>query len=113
MDPLLESLQRGLGDSIRIERELGGGGMSRVFLARDLSLDRPIVAKVLSAEASEGISADRFRREIQLIARLRHPLIVPILAASEVDGHLYYTMPFIAGDSLRGRLTRGALSVAE
>jgi hypothetical protein len=114
MDSLLESLQRGLGDSVRLERELGGGGMSRVFLARDLSLDRPIVIKVLSAEASEGISADRFRREIQLIARLRHPLIVPIIAASEIDGFLYYTMPFIAGDSLRGRLKRdGALPVGE
>jgi TolB-like protein len=114
MDPLLESLQHGLGDAVRLERELGGGGMSRVFVARDTSLDRPVVVKLLSAEASEGISADRFRREIQLIAKLRHPLIVPILSASDVGGLLYYTMPLIAGDSLRARLALGgALSVPD
>jgi eukaryotic-like serine/threonine-protein kinase len=89
MDSLLEALQSGLGGSFRIERELGGGGMSRVFLAQDKSLDRPVVVKVLSAEASEGTSADRFRREVQLIAKLQHPHIVPILSASQVDGMLY------------------------
>jgi serine/threonine-protein kinase len=106
MDVSIEVLQRGLGDVIRIERELGGGGMSSVFLARDISLDRPVVVKVLSAEASEGTSADRFRREVQLIAKLQHPHVVPILAASEAGGMLYYVMPFIPGDTLRARLSR-------
>ena len=85
-----------------------------MFLAQDKSLDRPVVVKVLSAEASEGTSADRFRREVQLIAKLQHPHIVPILAASQVDGMLYYVMPFVAGDSLRARLSRdGALAVQD
>src|SRR5258705_5583159 len=104
MDSFLEGLQRGLGDSFVVERELGGGGMSRVFLARDLSLDRRVVVKVLSVEASEATSSDRFRREVQLIARLQHPHIVPILSASQIDGLLYYVMPFVSGDSLRARL---------
>ncbi len=107
-------LQRGLGDGFHIERELGGGGMSRVFLARDVSLGRLVVVKVLSAEASAGTSADRFRREIQLIARLQHPNVVPLLSAGEVDGMLYYVMPYVAGDSLRARLERdGALPLPD
>src|SRR4051812_17939616 len=106
MDALRDTLQRGLGDAVRVERELAGGGMSRVFVARDLSLNRQIVIKVLSTEASEGTSADRFRREIQLSARLQHPHIVPLLSAGQIDGMLYYVMPFIAGDSLRARMER-------
>ena len=113
-DPLAATLQRTLGDGYRVERELGGGGMSRVFVAHDLSLDRDVVIKVLSGEATVGVSADRFRREIQLIARMQHPHVVSILSAGAADGSLYYTMPYVAGETLRARITReGALPVPD
>src|SRR5206468_3726152 len=113
-DALADSLQEALGDGYRVERELGGGGMSRVFVARDLTLDREIVVKVLSDETTSGLSADRFRREIQLIAKLQHAHVVPILSAGVADGSLYYTMPFVRGETLRARLVReGPLPIAE
>ena len=112
--PLADTLQRTLGDAFRVDRELGGGGMSRVFVAHDLALDRDDVVKVLSDEATAGVSADRFRREIQLIARLQHPHVVPILSAGSADGSLYYTMPFVAGETLRARLAReGTLPIPD
>jgi serine/threonine protein kinase/tetratricopeptide (TPR) repeat protein len=113
-DSLADSLQRALGDGYRVDRELGGGGMSRVFVARDLTLDRDIVIKVLPGEATTGISADRFRREIQLIAKLQHAHVVPILSAGAADDSLYYTMPFVSGESLRARIVRdGPLPIAD
>ena len=88
--------------------------MSRVFEARDVSLGRTVVIKVISAELAAGVDADRFRREIQVAATLRHPHIVPLLSAGEADGILYYTMPFINGESLQQRLQRaGPLPVPE
>jgi TolB-like protein len=109
---LADTLQHALGDAYRVDRELGGGGMSRVFVAHDLTLDRDVVVKVLSAESTEGVSADRFRREIQLMARLQHPHVVAILSAGTVAGSLYYVMPFVAGETLRERITReGAMPV--
>jgi len=105
-DTLSDTLQQALGGTYRIERELGGGGMSRVFVAHDPSLDRDVVVKVLSAESTNGISGDRFRREIQVIARLQHPHIVSILSAGTADGALYYIMPFVRGETLRARMTR-------
>jgi TolB-like protein len=104
--PLATSLQQTLGDAYQLDRELGGGGMSRVFLAHEATLDRDVVIKVLSDEASAGVSADRFRREIQLIARLQHPNVVSILAAGSASGSLYYVMPFVSGETLRSRLVR-------
>lgn len=96
-----------LGDSYRVERELGGGGMGRVFVAEETTLERKVVVKVLPPELGRSVSEERFRREIQLAARLQHPHIVPLLAAGAMaDGALYYTMPFIEGDSLRRRLAR-------
>ena len=80
--------------------------MSEVYLASDLSLGRQVVVKVLPAELSAAASADRFRREIQLVARLQHPHVVPILSAGDADGTLYYVMPFLTGETLRARLTR-------
>ncbi|MDQ8165291.1 MAG: serine/threonine-protein kinase [Gemmatimonadota bacterium] len=107
MTPQLRSaLQRTLGTGYRIDRELGGGGMSQVFLATDLALARQVVVKVLSQEMSAGVSADRFRREIQLVAKLQHPHVVPLLAAGDAEGALYYIMPFISGEPLRARLAR-------
>jgi tRNA A-37 threonylcarbamoyl transferase component Bud32/tetratricopeptide (TPR) repeat protein len=103
---LREALQAALGPAYTIERELGGGGMSRVFVALETAFGRQVVVKVLPPELAAGLSADRFRREIQLAARLQHPHIVPVLAAGEAGDVLYYTMPFVAGESLRSRLRR-------
>lgn len=107
-------LQQALADTYAFTRELGGGGMSRVFEARDVTLGRTVVVKVVAAELAAGVDADRFRREIQVAATLRHPHIVPLLSAGEADGILYYTMPYINGESLQQRLHRtGPLPVPE
>ena len=103
-----------MGNTYILERELGGGGMSRVFLATETALDRPIVLKLLPPELASAVSTDRFRQEIRLAARLQHPHIVPLLSAGDAAGLLYYTMPFVEGESLRARLARaGELSVRE
>ena len=96
-----------------LERELGGGGMARVFVAEETALGRRVVVKVLAPELAEGLSADRFEREVRLAARLQHPHIVPLLAAGALsNGALYYTMPFVEGEGLADRLAReGALPV--
>jgi serine/threonine-protein kinase len=114
MNELVERLQQGIGDSLVIERELGGGGMSHLFVARELALGRVVVVKVLSAELAGALSVERFRREVQLLARLQHAHIVPILAMGEAGDVLYYTMPFVEGESLRRRLVReGQLPVGD
>jgi len=105
-DRLLATLRDALGASYTIERELGGGGMSRVFAAIDTALARRVVIKVLPPERAGAVSAERFKREVQLAARLQHPHIVPLLAAGEVDGIPFYTMPMIEGESLRARIAR-------
>src|SRR4029079_11246200 len=111
---LQSQLQQVLGDAYRIDRELGGAGMSRVFVATEADLDRQVVIKVLPPDLAAGINIDRFRREIQLAARLQHPHIVPLLSAGAKGSLLYYTMPLINGDNLRTRLTkRGELPVQE
>ena len=102
---LRERLESSLGEVFAIERELGGGGMSRVFLARERALDRQVVVKVLHPELA-GVNVDRFRREIQVVAQLQHPHIVPVLAAGESHGILFFTMPYIDGESLRSWLVR-------
>jgi tRNA A-37 threonylcarbamoyl transferase component Bud32/TolB-like protein len=110
---LRDQLGAALG-SYAIERELGGGGMSRVFLATEIALGRRVVIKLLPPELAHAVSADRFRQEIRLAASLQHPHLVPILTAGEADGLLYYTMPFVEGESLRARLARsGELSLRE
>ncbi|MEO8576746.1 MAG: protein kinase [Gemmatimonadales bacterium] len=103
---LREQVQDALRATYTIERELGGGGMSRVFVAEERALGRLVVIKVLSPDLAEGISAERFAREIKLVARLQNPHIVPLFSAGSVDGLPYYTMPYIEGESLRARLTR-------
>src|SRR3954468_15177243 len=87
--------------------------MSRVFVARDEALGRDVVVKVLAPELAEGLSVERFTREVRLAARLQHPNIVPVLSAGTVDALPYYTMPYIDGPSLRVRLADGPLSVSE
>ncbi|HVF38504.1 MAG TPA: protein kinase [Gemmatimonadaceae bacterium] len=111
---LREQLQETLSGSYTIDREIGGGGMSRVFAATDTSLDRPVVVKVLEPELAAGVNVERFRREIQVAAKLQHAYIVPLLSAG-VTGELpFYTMPLVDGDTLRSVLqTRGALPIPE
>jgi serine/threonine-protein kinase len=106
LSDLRTDLQRVLGEAYTIERELGGGGMSRVFVAEETSLGRKVVVKVLPPELAAAVNLERFRREIQLAAKLQHPLIVPVLAAGVSEGLPYYTMPFIEGETLRARLSR-------
>ena len=113
MSDLRDQLQSTLGASYTIERELGGAGMSRVFVATEAALGRRVVVKILPPDFAHGVSVDRFKREIQLAAQLQHPHIVPVLTAGDVDGLPYFTMPHVDGDSLRARLAHGELPVAE
>jgi tRNA A-37 threonylcarbamoyl transferase component Bud32 len=111
---LRNQLQQSLGEAYRLERELGGGGMSRVFLAQETALGRQVVVKVLLPELAASVSVDRFRREIQLAAQLSHPHIVPLLAAGDAGGLPWFTMPYVTGESLRNRLLRdGELPVLD
>lgn len=116
---LRDQLQQRLAGAYTLRRELAGGGMSHVFVAEDNTLGRAVVVKVLRPELAEGLSAERFKREIQLAARLQHPHIVPLLVAGELAhgtgrGLLYYSMPFVDGESLRDRLTReGSLPIGD
>ncbi len=113
MDDLRARLQKLLDADYAIERELGGGGMSRVFVATERRLGRRVVIKVLSPDLAATLSTGRFQREIQLAASLQQANIVPVLAAGEVEGMPWYTMPFVEGESLRARLARGPLSERE
>jgi eukaryotic-like serine/threonine-protein kinase len=111
---LRDQLQASLAGAYRLDRELGGGGMSRVFVAQEGALDRRVVVKVLPPELSGSLSIDRFKREIRLAARVHHPHIVPVLLVGQADGLLYYTMPYVEGESLRDRLLReGTLPITD
>jgi tetratricopeptide (TPR) repeat protein len=114
MNDLQQRLQAALDGTYRILKELGGGGMSRVFLAEETRLGRQVVIKVLPPETGAAVNTERFEREIQLAAKLQHPHIVPLLTAAASGDLLYYIMPFISGESLRAKLAReGELPVAE
>jgi eukaryotic-like serine/threonine-protein kinase len=99
-------LQNALADRYRIERELGRGGMATVYLARDLRQDRLVALKVIRPEVAVTLGPERFLREIKLTANLRHPHILPLFDSGEAAGQLWYTMPFVEGESLRQRLIR-------
>ena len=101
---LRDRLQSTLGNAYTVDRELGGGGMSRVFLAHETALGRNVVVKVLSGDIAAGLSAERFAREVRLAASLQHPNIVPVLTTGIADGIPYYTMPYVRGESLRARM---------
>jgi hypothetical protein len=113
-DTLHDQLQAALGDSYSVERELARGGMSRLFLAIERALNRQVVVKVLPPELASELSALRFQREMLLTAKLQHPHILPVLTAGARGTLLYYVMPYVRGESLRGRLDReGRLQVVE
>lgn len=105
MADIFDRLQTTLSGSYVLERELGGGGMSKVFLADELRLGRKVVVKVLSPELAAGISAERFEREIRLAASLQQANIVPLLSTGDTNGLPFYTMPYVEGESLRARLS--------
>jgi serine/threonine-protein kinase len=114
MPEFLTRLQAAVGDAYRIERELNTGGMSRLFLAEERSLERQVVIKVLPPEFTSDVSAARFHQEIHFVARLQHPHILPVLACGDRDEILYFVMPHVVGESLRDRLRReGQLPVSE
>ena len=102
----LEDLQIALPERYRVQREIGRGGMAVVYLAEDVPHGRDVAVKVLSPELTSSIDGERFRREIQIAARLSHPNILPAYDSGSANGLLYYVMPFIQGESLRGRLDR-------
>ena len=106
MTDLLPSLRTALTGRYTLERELGRGGMATVYLARDEKHGRRVAIKVLHPEATMPLGAERFLREIEIVAKLTHPHILPLYDSGKVDGFLYYVMPFVEGESLRGRLTR-------
>ena len=106
MPDLLERLTAALGDRYAIEREVGRGGMAVVFLAEDLKHHRRVALKVLHPELTATLGAERFLHEIEIIAGLQHPHILPLYDSGEVEGLLYYVMPYAEGESLRQRLDR-------
>src|SRR5713226_5509797 len=114
MGDLRARLQAALGDTYRIERELGRGGMAFVFLAQDVKHHRPVAIKVLRPELAVALGAERFLREIETAAGLTHPHILPLHDSGEAEGLLYYVMPYVEGESLRDRLDReGALPLED
>jgi tetratricopeptide (TPR) repeat protein len=107
-------VQDAIGPSYRILSELGGGGMSRVFLAEEVQVERKVVVKVLPPETSASVSVERFEREIRMAARLQHPHVVPFLTTGGRGDLLFYIMPYIEGESLRAKLAReGELPIPE
>ena len=106
MADLLERLHEALASQYRVERELGAGGMAVVFLAQDLRHHRQVAIKVLRPELAAEIGPEQFLREIQTSARLSHPHILPLLDSGAAGDLLYYAMPFVEGESLRGKLSR-------
>ena len=99
-------LQDALGSAYRLERELEAGGMSRLFLATDVKLNRQVVVKVLPPDLVSTASIARFKREIELTVRLQHPHILPIITSGEWEDGIFYITPFITGESLRERIAR-------
>ncbi|MBU6366529.1 MAG: serine/threonine protein kinase, partial [Gemmatimonadetes bacterium] len=113
LDLLRARLAAALGERYTLERELTGGGMARVFVAHEAALNRRVVIKTLAPELAASLSAERFDREIQLVAALQQANIVPVHASGSADGLPWFSMPYVEGDSLRARLAKGPLAEAE
>ncbi len=113
MDSFRTRIEPFLAGTYTIERELGGGGMSRTYLARETALERLVVVKVLSPDLLQGLSVDRFKREVLMAAQLQHPHVVPVLTAGDADGVPWFTMPFVEGLSLRERMEREPVPLGE
>jgi serine/threonine protein kinase len=106
MSEVLRRLTSALSGRYRIDREIGRGGMSTVFLAEDLKHHRQVAIKVLTPEVAAAVGSERFLREIETVARLTHPHILGLYDSGDAEGLLYYVMPYVEGESLRQRLTR-------
>ncbi len=106
MTEIISRLSTALADRYKIEREIGAGGMATVYLAEDLKLHRKVALKVLRPELAAALGPERFLREIEIAAKLHHPHILALHDSGEVDGFLYYVMPYVEGESLRDRLNR-------
>ena len=106
MPELQDRLQAALANRYAIQREVGRGGMATVYLAQDLRHRRPVAVKILHPHLAASVGPERFKREVEIAARLSHPHILTLIDSGEVEGLLYYVMPFIEGESLRGRLDR-------
>ncbi|MFB3113099.1 MAG: serine/threonine protein kinase, partial [Gemmatimonadales bacterium] len=111
---MIDEIQEALGDRYTVEREIGRGGMATVYLAQEHRPRRPVAVKVLDPQFANGMGRERFLREVEFSSQLTHPHIIPIFMADEVGDLIYYTMPFIEGDSLRLRLRKvGKLPVED
>src|SRR3954468_7752312 len=99
-------LTSAVADRYQIDREIGRGGMARVYLARDIRHERPVALKVLNPELGAVLGVERFLSEIKVTANLQHPNLLPLFDSGEAGGLLFYVMPYVEGESLRARLTR-------
>jgi serine/threonine protein kinase/tetratricopeptide (TPR) repeat protein len=106
MTDALKRLKSALADRYSIERELAGGGMATVYLAEDLKHHRKVAVKVLRPELAASLGSERFLREIEVTAQLNHPHILPLLDSGVANGFLFYVMPYVEGETLRGRMVR-------
>jgi Tol biopolymer transport system component/tRNA A-37 threonylcarbamoyl transferase component Bud32 len=103
---MIDAFRAALADRYRIDRELGKGGMATVYLAHDLKHDREVAIKVMHPQLGAAMGPERFQREIRVAAKLQHPHIVTVHDSGEAAGLLWYSMPYVAGESLRDRLAR-------
>lgn len=108
-----QRLEMQLAHRYRFERELGRGGMATVYLAQDLKHNRLVAIKVLHPELAAAVTHARFLREIEILARLNHPNILPLHDSGATSGFVYYVMPFVQGESLRARLQQGGMPIAD
>jgi serine/threonine-protein kinase len=106
MSEITQQLKAALADRYVIERELGAGGMATVYLAEDLKHRRRVAVKVLRPELAAALGGERFLREIETTANLRHPHILPLYDSGDANGTLFYVMPYVEGESLQDRMAR-------
>ena len=104
--PVPNRLQAALSDRYDLQREIGRGGMATVYLARDLKHRRAVAIKILHPHLAASVGLERFQREVDVAAQLNHPRILTLIDSGEAEGFLYYVMPYVQGESLRGRLSR-------